>query len=207
MLYFILIGFTAAIWAFLFFGMPLIIGGIVPTTLKSGASIGAAALALIITISSSYYGVDTGNIGVARSFGAVDTSRIYAEGPHWLLPWQTMFRTDNRTAQTALASPAESASKDLQIVHTNISLNWHIQPDMMPMVLKDNGLANDGGSGLLTDKVLVPAILETFKAVISQYIDAKGQCVKVVNFKNGDKFSCLDVDSTLRKYNTVKGKV
>ena len=33
---------------------------------------------------------------------------------------------------------------------------------------------------------------------------ATGQCVKVVNYKNGDVFGCQDKDVTLRKYVVVR---
>jgi regulator of protease activity HflC (stomatin/prohibitin superfamily) len=174
MLYFILTFFIMIVWVIIFFGVPGTFAG-APEQVKWTrnvhifSSAAALGLFLIVTFFSSIVQVNTGSVGVVRTFGAVDTSRIYHEGAHFVLPWQQMFITDNRTEATELANPAESASKDLQLVHTNLVLNWHIQPDMIPEVLQANSIANDGGSGTLADKVLVPAILETFKAVISQY--------------------------------------
>ncbi len=37
------------------------------------------------------------------------------------------------------------------------------------------------------------------------YIDGAGQCTKVVNFKNGDGYTCQDKDVTLRKYHLIHG--
>jgi len=31
-----------------------------------------------------------------------------------------------------------------------------------------------------------------------------GHCLKVINYHNGDHFTCQDVDVTLRKYNLVR---
>ena len=35
------------------------------------------------------------------------------------------------------------------------------------------------------------------------YIDGEGKCVKVINFKNGDAYTCQDKDVVLRKYHVV----
>lgn len=36
------------------------------------------------------------------------------------------------------------------------------------------------------------------------YVDETGQCLKVVNYRNGDGFICQDRDVILRKYTVVK---
>ena len=38
------------------------------------------------------------------------------------------------------------------------------------------------------------------------WISTTGSCVKVVNFKNGDGYSCTDKDVILRKYRTLVEK-
>ena len=35
------------------------------------------------------------------------------------------------------------------------------------------------------------------------YLDAENKCVKVVNYKNGDAYTCQDKDIVLRKYHIV----
>lgn len=35
------------------------------------------------------------------------------------------------------------------------------------------------------------------------YIDGEGKCVKVINFKNGDAYTCQDKDVVLRKYHVI----
>lgn len=35
------------------------------------------------------------------------------------------------------------------------------------------------------------------------YINGEGKCVKVINFKNGDAYTCQDKDVVLRKYHVV----
>ena len=36
------------------------------------------------------------------------------------------------------------------------------------------------------------------------YIDGEGKCVKVINFKNGDAYTCQDKDVVLRKYHVIR---
>lgn len=38
------------------------------------------------------------------------------------------------------------------------------------------------------------------------YMDIDGKCVKVVNFKNGDGYTCQDKDVILRKYVVIHVK-
>lgn len=122
---------------------------------------------LLFTLVSSVTTVSTGHVGVVRTFGAVNASELLREGLHFVLPWQSVYTVDNRTEKTSLAAPAEAASKDMQSVHTNLAVNWHIAPDKVGVVLQQFGI-NEGDS-LLTDKVVIPSIMETFKGVISQY--------------------------------------
>lgn len=35
-------------------------------------------------------------------------------------------------------------------------------------------------------------------------IDNEGHCVKVINYKNGDAYTCQDKDIVLRKYHVIK---
>jgi hypothetical protein len=49
-----------------------------------------------------------------------------------------------------------------------------------------------------------------FGSVVVSYLETPevhtnpdGQCIKVVNFKNGDGYTCQDKDVVLRKYKTV----
>lgn len=37
------------------------------------------------------------------------------------------------------------------------------------------------------------------------FVDSENKCVKVVNYKNGDAYTCQDKDVILRKYNINKG--
>lgn len=36
------------------------------------------------------------------------------------------------------------------------------------------------------------------------YLNEKNECVKVINFKNGDAYSCPDKDVILRKYHVIR---
>jgi hypothetical protein len=36
------------------------------------------------------------------------------------------------------------------------------------------------------------------------FFNSKAQCIKVINYKNGDAFNCQDVDNILRRYRILK---
>jgi regulator of protease activity HflC (stomatin/prohibitin superfamily) len=143
-----------------------------PAKLKDvtmGLSIGLPILLIVLTLLSSITIISTGYIGVIRTFGEVDQSPALNSGLHFIAPWQSVYTGDNRTESTELSKPAEAASRDLQSVFTNITVNWHVDPTKFGNVLQKFGMGNDGGSGYIVDKVVVPSILETFKSVLSQY--------------------------------------
>lgn len=51
-----------------------------------------------------------------------------------------------------------------------------------------------------------------FMKALNNYLDlpevwmSQGQCVKVVNFKNGDGYTCVDKDVVLRHYVVINSK-
>ena len=127
------------------------------------------SILILITFFCSLTFISTGCIGAIRTFGEVNTVSTLGSGAHFILPWQSVFTADNRTASTTLDHPAEAASRDLQSVYTNITVNWHVDPVKFGIVLQKFGMSNDGGSGYISDKIILPSILETFKSVLSQY--------------------------------------
>lgn len=47
---------------------------------------------------------------------------------------------------------------------------------------------------------------ETIKLIPIVELSPGGECIKVVNFENGEAFNCQDVDVLLRRYRTVYAK-
>ena len=104
-------------------------------------------------------GGDAGEVGVVTSFGAVN--RVANPGVVIKIPlveWVTPM--DTRTQKDQV--DAKSASKDLQTVTSTIAINYNL----------DGARAKDVYQNIGTnyqDKIVSPAIQDTFKSVTAQY--------------------------------------
>jgi len=56
---------------------------------------------------------------------------------------------------------------------------------------------------LVVSCMLLIHILFNYLDLPDVYVGQDGTCVKVINFKNGDGYTCQDKDVTLRKYVVV----
>jgi regulator of protease activity HflC (stomatin/prohibitin superfamily) len=114
---------------------------------------------LFLLLSLSFTTVDAGNIGVVKRFGA--PIRELNPGAHFVMPF-----TDTVTpviVQTRVVKPSESAaSHDLQVVHTEVTLAYHVDPAYATSILVS---LNDDAE----DRVVTPAVLEAIKSVTAQY--------------------------------------
>lgn len=114
---------------------------------------------LLLTLMLSWTTVDSGNMGVVRRWGRA--SRQLPPGPHLVIPYAETVQ--NVTVQTRIIKPNEdSASKDLQSVHTEVTLAYHVDPDYALYVAVK--LNNDAET-----RVISPAIIEAIKAETAQY--------------------------------------
>jgi prohibitin 2 len=120
-------------------------------------------LALIVFGISSCSSVDTGSVGVVKHFGAVQPYTL-PEGINFTRPWPfasvTLVTTQNSTTDTEAAA----ASKDLQAVHTKVTLQWSIAPGLAPRFLQRFGDCDGCWVGILS-----PAVQEVVKAVSARY--------------------------------------
>jgi regulator of protease activity HflC (stomatin/prohibitin superfamily) len=113
----------------------------------------------VVSILVSYTTVNTGYVGVVTRFGNV--TRSLDPGLHFIIPFVEAVHPVNTQTQTA--KPDElAASHDLQVVHTQVTLAFHIDPQYAGYVYTQ---LNDEA----TQKVVVPAILEAIKARTAQY--------------------------------------
>jgi len=115
--------------------------------------------AVMFILYLSFTTVNSGTIGVVRRFG--NPVRQLSPGAHLLLPfaeWQYPIDT-----QTRIVKPDEQASsKDLQVVHTQVTFAYHIEPAFATYMLVT--LNNDADN-----LVIKPAILEAIKATTAKY--------------------------------------
>jgi prohibitin 2 len=114
---------------------------------------------LVLLLLMSYSEVNAGTIGVVKRLGK-PVSQL-SPGAHLIRPI-----TDTVTpisVQTKIVKPSEDASShDLQVVHTEVTLAYHIDPNYATYVLVS--LNEDA-----ENRVIIPAILEAIKATTAQY--------------------------------------
>lgn len=121
-------------------------------------TLGAVVLSLL---SSSIVVVQGGYRGVI--FDRVRGIRpvVLAEGLNLITPYiQTVVQMEVRVQKDE--TTAESASKDLQDVHTRVAVNFHPVPEMIPVIYQTVGLGYLG-------KVVHPAVQEAVKSATARF--------------------------------------
>lgn len=133
------------------------INGVSFSPLRSLPFLGGAFAVLIAAWSFTV--VDAGSVGVVKRWG--QPVRQIDPGAHLLMPIAE--EAIPVAVQTRIIKPNEdAASKDLQVVHTEVTLAYHVDPNFATQVLV--GLNNDAEG-----RVIAPAILEAIKAVTARY--------------------------------------
>jgi len=138
---------------------------------KINVNVGAAKaiagviLALIIVgviAASSVQIVDAGHRGVLLHWNAVDVSAPpLDEGLHFVIPFQDqVVNMEVRTLKFVKATSA--ASKDLQNVSTEVTVNYHPAPASVNTLYKEIGLDYQ-------NRVITPAVEEVVKQVTANY--------------------------------------
>jgi regulator of protease activity HflC (stomatin/prohibitin superfamily) len=122
---------------------------------------GAFAVPVVgMFILSTFTIVPAGHIGVQQTLGSVNMETL-TEGAHFVNPISRIHTVDVRVVKAQLTG-ANAGTKDLQIVHTDIVVNYRIDGAKAAHIYKEFGLS-------LEDKILLPAINESFKAVTAHY--------------------------------------
>lgn len=125
----------------------------------TGVSVFFAVLLLVLCGTS----VSTGFVGVVTHFGAVQ-SEILPEGFHVTRPWPFASVHEVSAKVGTTEAEAAAASKDLQVVHTKISVQWSILGSSATKVLQGFGTAAE-----METAILAPAIQEVVKSVSAKY--------------------------------------
>lgn len=121
------------------------------------------AVALIIAVVgvTGWQQVDAGHRGVKTTWGKVDMSQSYDEGGYWVMP--VAERITQLSIQTVKYDiSVESASKDLQVVNSNVAVNHKLQANDVNKVFKEIG--PDYQTVLIN-----PIVSETIKQVTAKY--------------------------------------
>jgi regulator of protease activity HflC (stomatin/prohibitin superfamily) len=134
-----------------------------PTGLIKGVIIGIVVLILIGVIAASAVQiVDAGNRGVLLHWNAVDlTAAPLSEGLHFVTPFaDSVVQMEIRTLKFVKATSA--ASKDLQTVSTEITVNYHPEPNSVNRLYQEVGLDYE-------NRIITPTVEEVVKQVTANY--------------------------------------
>jgi regulator of protease activity HflC (stomatin/prohibitin superfamily) len=104
--------------------------------------------------------IDAGQVGVITRYGEVN--REVQSGLALKLPWpvERLYRMDTRIQKQQ--EEAEAASSDLQVVRATLAVNYALNREKATNVYKEIGAQ-------YRDRVIVPAVQESFKAATAQY--------------------------------------
>lgn len=111
-------------------------------------------------VMGSFVVVSAGHQGVQTTLGEVNMHTLN-EGLHFVNPISDVREVSVRVTKTELKN-ATAGTRDLQIVHTDIVVNYRLDGNKVAHVYKEFGLE-------LEDKILLPAVNESFKAVTAHY--------------------------------------
>jgi len=126
--------------------------------------------------------VDAGHVGVLKAFGAVRNETL-AEGIHIKKPWENVVEYEVRLQ--SLNINAAAASKDLQTVTTEITIQYSPNASMVPDIYR-----SIGDLARLEPTIVAPAVQESLKSVtakftaeelITQRQRAKGEVEEAIN--------------------------
>ena len=117
-------------------------------------------LVVVVVAFESITIVPAGHAGVQVTMGTVNPTPLDA-GLHFVNPISSVHNV-NVQMQRGTMEGAAAGTKDLQQVHTDITINYHLNQQKVAAIYKDYGLN-------VTDKVLTPALNESFKGVTGHY--------------------------------------
>lgn len=113
----------------------------------------------LILFFSTIYTVDAGERAIVRRFGEIQG--VTDEGLHMKMPFiDKVIHVDVRTRQAE--APASAGTRDLQMVTTKVSINYHLAADSLADTYKRIGLD-------VETRVVAPRIQEVVKATVAQY--------------------------------------
>lgn len=119
-------------------------------------------IVVIVLATSAFVIVDSGHVGVVRTLGAVQPAPL-PEGFHLKKPFlDKVEQIDVRL--TKAKSKSQAASKDLQTVATQVTVQYSMTGPVAPMTYQRIGKRD-----VVAATVIEPAIQESVKAVTAQY--------------------------------------
>ena len=115
---------------------------------------------VLTLVFESFTIVPAGHVGVQVTMGTVNPSALHA-GVNFVNPISNVRDVEIRVKRADLKE-AQAGTKDLQQVHTDIVIQYRMNPEKVPTIYSQFGLNVD-------DKILGPGVNEAFKAVTAHY--------------------------------------
>lgn len=119
-------------------------------------------IVLLVVAAGVVVTVDAGTVGVVKRFGAVQ-DRPLPEGLHFKLPFAEEV-VPMSTRLTASEAKASAASRDLQIVTTDVTTTYSLNGAVAPMTFQRVGTPEK-----VAVTIVSPAIQESVKAVTAKF--------------------------------------
>lgn len=144
----------------------------------------------IITLFCSFKTIKSGEVGLRVRFGKIVDSSL-TEGINFKIPYIEKIVSVNIKVQKSELQ-VEGSTKDLQIVNTNVAVNYRVNSN------KASELYRTVGNNY-NDTILMPAIKESIKVAIAQYT------AEEITINRGDvSIKCLEaIQSKVEKYGIV----
>lgn len=115
---------------------------------------------ILVLVFESFTVVSAGHVGVQVTMGDVNLHALPA-GVNFVNPISRIRDVEVRVKRADLKE-AQAGTKDLQSVHTDIVIQYRMNPEKVPYIYKEFGLNVD-------EKILGPGVNEAFKAVTAHY--------------------------------------
>jgi len=135
----------------------------VPVGAAKAVIIGIIGLIVVAAVASAAVQiVDAGHRGVLLHWNAVDTTfPPLDEGLHFVIPFQdSVVQMEVRTLK--FVKSTSSASKDLQTVSTEITVNYHPAPESINVLYQEVGLDYQ-------NRIIAPTVEEVVKQITANY--------------------------------------
>lgn len=118
------------------------------------------AIPILVVLFESFTVVPPGHVGVQVTLGNVNPVALQS-GINFVNPVSSVRNVEIRVKRADLKE-AQAGTKDLQSVHTDIVVQYNMNPQKVPAIYSQFGLNVD-------DKILGPGVNEAFKAVTAHY--------------------------------------
>lgn len=125
------------------------------------AGLASVGVLIVGVFMACFTQVAQSHIGIVTTFGKVQADTL-GEGPHLIAPVSRVHEVFIGT-DVARVERAQAASKDLQSVHTDLTMNYRVDP------AKARALFAMAPSLDYEASYVQPAMQEVFKAVVSRY--------------------------------------